>query len=967
MANSIKLQRKDITKSLVIQQKEKLLKEAQKLISHGFWVVPTIGKVSQFPQSNDKPLSFAEFQKIASLKRCDGLGILTNTNTLYMSFDVDFKDATNREKFENEFWLYFQKLSFLHDKIAISESPSGGLHFYIKVEKQSDKAKFFGSLAYNQYSENEKQKSIITGRANTQYCCEFPTPNYKWLFGSHITNLQTLTAFEQSVLLAFFKSVTEDKDREQRLQKEAKKAKSERFEREQKRKNTTSNIETEITVWDDFNEKNTVNLILEKHGFSFVFGKGSKEYYLRSGSASKYSGFVENDLYVNFSDNAGLPLNLKGGSGRKFSAYDLITHFEYKGDYSASFDVLKSDYGRFKLVKNSVNDKIWNGTKDKEKHSKFDLKDNEFISDKLSKSDFKSCGLYSLKGGTGTGKTFFVGTQLDKVLVISRNVTTLENYEKYGFVKFLKSDEKDNFCDIAMNENKITCTYKSFKYLLNTFNISDYKLVFDEAHFLNQSFVNIEKETRFCYEAIERLQHTNTIILMSANDTFLSSQNINFINTYSFKKDSAKRLISIKDNVSIPYLIMTILKDLEAGKKVLINTNRTEKKDISNALKDFFENTNYSLCFFDSTRHGDVNLTDLQHDITVTTNALEAGKDVENANLSVILYSLDYSISASTIIQFLGRARDYKTAKFTLFFANKLKENVTLEHYENLLKSCYLISKQVIEASKTSIAFLRENVSKFVKLEGGFLVTDYFEIDNFIQKNISRSIVSNFDNLSTFLQSFNYSIESFETHEDVEKTPEKTDKLSYSALYKIEVSSIVNDDILEKFETSAKKRFELLSSELDNDKAKTLLNEFNSDAKFKLLVRKLIIETSLNENHKLDKNFTTLYYMILDVLTDFNTSTDIINLLTDIVNKNDANFRNYDLFRSIKKATKIKDDVQKIRCILKTLKEYYSIKKNRVRNGDNTRNCFYKLLKSDLLEGQMMTEKTLKKLKKANY
>lgn len=946
--------RKYTTKSLV-KQTELLLSEAKKLIDNGFWIVPTIGKISQSKNDKNTRLSYSDFEKIVIEKNCNGLGILTNVHTNYLSFDLDTKDASNPQLFERRLLFELENYPTLKSKIKLSQSPSGGYHLYILVDDTSDKKTFIGAFAWSEYRKDEKQKQTVTGRSIGQYCCEFPTPNYKWIIDN---DLQVLTDKDKSDLKTVFSVLNEDKDRQQRQTKELEKRLLKQIELRNKQVFTDYN-NIEVSVWEDFNNKNSVHSILENNGFTFRFSKGTKDYYLRNGSTSKTSGFVENSLYVNFSDNAGLPTKKDGGSGRKFSAFDLTCFWSYGGDYSeCSKDLISKGYGQFKPYEKQQY-KVQKTTSKTSKLNHYTLNENQYISDVLTARMF-DLGLYSIKGGTGTGKTYFVALMFSKCIVVSRNVTTLENYSKYGFTQFLYSQNKDGFSEIQANGiNKITVTYKSFKKLRETLNLDGYVIVFDEAHLLNESYKDVEKETKYCYYSINELSITNTVILMSANVIHFNSSNTTFKSKFYFKKPSVSRSLSVVYNASFEKLKETILKRLQDGKRILLFTNRTEQKILSEVIKTAFPNK--SLYFFDGSKHGQIDLGNLTHDITVTTSALVTGKDVNNSNLSVVFYGIDRTLSVSTIVQFFGRARDYKTATFDLLFEFK-NDNEKYGSYSDsgILTGAYLIAKSTIDASVNDWSFLRENKDRFVtKNKDGKLVVDWFNIDNYLQRQISKHTVLNTDVLSKFLGSHGYSV-TFEvlTDTDVEKQ-EKLSIVSISELYDLELNEIeANKENETEFLTNVYNRFMALQKVgFDRETALNIVNCFKSKMLWKRFIDLLIVECSLTTN---DKAFIKVYNDVLTALNDFLTASQVIENVGRV--KLTKAGKKTELGRIVAKSKRVDDnDIKTARSILKKLRSYYSIEQVK-RNNKH----LFKHSESDYLQGLKPILDNVKNLYKYN-
>jgi|AntRauTorckE5430_2_1112549.scaffolds.fasta_scaffold01882_6 hypothetical protein len=939
MINNLQEHRKDTKNGVknLTKHQSILLSEAKKLHQNGFWIVPTIDKISQCKNDKNNRLSYLDFESIVIQKNCNGLGILTNEQNNYVSFDLDTKDATNPQLFERRLLFELGNYETLKSKIKLSKSPSGGFHLYVAT---TNKNSFIGAFAWSEHSNDNKQKQTITGRSLGQYCCEFPTPRYEWIIDN---DLQELTSQDENDLKTIFSVLNEDKNRFERIAQEQKERFEKQLELRDKKVYTDSGSNVEIAVWDDFNNRNTVGSILIKNGFNFRYTHGDKDYYLRDGSTSKSSGFVENNLYVNFSDNAGLPQKLDGGSGRKFNAFDLVVHFNYNGDYStAAKDLISQGYGKFKIVEKF--NYSGSGTTQTPILNQFILSDNQFIGNVLKGQKF-DIGLYEIKGGTGVGKSRFISENFDKIIVVSRNNTTLENYSIYGFTKFLQSDSKNHFLELQANgTNKIVVTYKSFKNLRGTANLDGYTIVFDEAHLLSESFKEVRIETEYCYNSINELRHTNTVILMSANDIHTHFCQSDFKAKYTFKKPSVKRSVVVVYNASNEHLIETILKRLGEGKKVLLYTNRKEEKYISEVIKTAFQNN--SICFYDATKHGKIDLKNLQNDITVCTSALVTGKDVNNENLSMIFYGIDKRISRSTINQFLGRGRKYKTHSFDVLFEFK-NDNENFGNYSNtsLFIGAYGIAKATIEASVNDWAFLRENKERFVtKDDNGKLIVNWFQIINHVQQQISKHTILNTDVLSNFLGSHGYDV-TIEILTDTEhEKQEKQTIVTPSELYVLELNELCESKEHEtEFLTNVLNRFEALKKVgYDRETALDILNLFRSKMNWIRFVNLIIIERSLTSN---DIEFIKLYNEVLAALDSYYNAEQIIEKLQVLTVSKKA--KKTDLGRLIESAKRTKtNDLKKVRFLLKNLRLHYDFDTKKIDKKSN-----FKIVKTDYLQG----------------
>lgn len=624
------------------------------------------------------------------------------------------------------------------------------------------------------------------------------------------------------------------------------------------------------------------------------------------------------------------------------------------------FNITTNDFCRDWIIENAPKNNLYRvfsdvkDYKDEARTHYFQLDENQYIGNVLNEK-FTN-GLYLIKAGTGTGKTWFVANNFQKVIVISRNVTTLENYSKYGFTQFIFSDNKDGFSELQANgKNKITVTYKSFQKLRETVNLDNYKLVFDEAHLLNESFHDVRSETRYCYNSINDLALSNTVILMSANEIHYNGRDVEYKGKYYFKKPSVVRDCSVKYNGSFFDLKQAIEKRLKANKQVLLFTNRTETKYISQAINEAFQdNTTF---FFDGSKHGRIDLENLQHDITITTSALVTGKDVLNENLAVVFYGLDRQISSSTIVQFFGRARKFLTATFDLIFTFKNdNEKYGSYSYSNLVSGAHTIASATIGASVNDISFLRENKERFVsKTKDGQLIVDWFTIDNHIQQTISKHTILNTDVLSKFLEQHGYQ-PTIDILTDTEQEKEqKSETYSISEMYDLELNEIGegNADTTE-FLTNAYNRFSaLLKVGFDKETAIGICTAYKSKMRFTRFVDLIVVEQSLKTN---DKVFIKVYNDILNAIIDFVTTQQLIEQLSKIpISKAGRKTKLGQLIIRAKKCDV--NDTKNTRSILKNLRSFYDVEQQKAHNQKT-----YKLERSDYLQGLSIISSDIEKL-----
>jgi hypothetical protein len=502
----------------------------------------------------------------------------------------------------------------------------------------------------------------------------------------------------------------------------------------------------------------------------------------------------------------------------------------------------------------------------------YNLLDNQYIGNVPKPPKFE-IGLNYLIAGTGAGKTYFTAQNFEKTVIISRNITTLQNYEQYGFTQFKMENLKDNFMEIG-DGSKITVTYKSLENLLSVLDKTGYTFIFDEYHLLVDSYGQIRKETSFAYDSISDLQKQNTVILSSANNVLLTDSRLKTKSKHIYKKPSVKRFCQVEYNAKYIDLEKTIFEKLAQGKKVLLYTNRKEKKEISEKLKQSFLER-YSMFFFDATKHNNIDLSILENDITVCTKALVTGKDVMNDNIAMIIYCNDYDMKSSTINQFFGRARNYKTASYDLFFTfhpNNLeyeKPNIA-----SLVFGCKNIANCVMEASVNDIAFLHENDKFFVRKIDGKMFENPFAIDNHIETQLSKCTIWNTSNLSDFLKVHGYECTFLYIENKTSEERVATDEIKPSEKYTNEIDEINKGNFDFDFETVAMERVEGLKKLGFSQKESLLFSlQFDTPINWIRFCKILLSETRLGTN---DKQYKKDYEKILDVLSNEMTLNNII-------------------------------------------------------------------------------------------
>jgi Type III restriction enzyme, res subunit/Domain of unknown function (DUF3854) len=457
------------------------------------------------------------------------------------------------------------------------------------------------------------------------------------------------------------------------------------------------------------------------------------------------------------------------------------------------------------------------------------LADNEYLSDMITPENFKNSGLYLIRGGTGIGKTYFVAeikrflSQIKgrNVCVVSANRTTLQNYNQYDFRQFVESKkEKSDFDQTVINifgtNNAYCVTYKSLRNFLTHLgeNVKNWVFVFDEAHQLNAPYSEVKKEYQAAFEAITDLKVNNSVILTSANQIYYKCYKTQAVvseqNSFHFIKPSVRREFKrCLSGATVIDLINEILEAKKEGRKALVYINRKNDKSVFDFIKPFLENAGLTINFFDSTQHGKIDLTELKTDVTFTTSALVAGKDVNTKNLALIFYALD-PFTPNDLVQFFGRGRAWQSHTYSLLLAYTTENN-----FKSLLNERKKIEKATqrsFNEAVTSIEdykndsdfdfndlknlFLTSNLKyKIIEKDGNFY-PNCFEIFADFNKTLGTMIMKNTNLLSEFLQEYGYLNTNFELSsqpKEIKDTTEKIEKERFKTVFLSEIEQVTTE------------------------------------------------------------------------------------------------------------------------------------------------------------------------------
>jgi len=296
------------------------LSKCNKLLDDGFSLI-TIGddKIpnTKWKEQQEIPLSKQDFSKRYNLKTTKGIGIVTGYNYLEC-VDVDLK-VFSTAKEQKDFWTTFTSyledtiLDF-YDKFVITKTKNAGYHILYKTKRVKGNQKLACLKGHTE--------AVIETRGKGGYIFIYE----KFLNRKYYNDINFITDEDYHLLYdvidSFDYKVKETVEMPQ--QKKASKVYS-----------------SNLTPWDDFNNKNTV-LDVVRDDFQIVKQLKDKIIIKRHGATTVHSGYI-------YHDNGCMYLHSTGTiypHEKQISAAVAYTYKNHNGDFTESGkDLYRQGYG----------------------------------------------------------------------------------------------------------------------------------------------------------------------------------------------------------------------------------------------------------------------------------------------------------------------------------------------------------------------------------------------------------------------------------------------------------------------------------------------------------------------------------------------------------------------------------------------------------------------------------------------
>lgn len=297
---------------------------AQKLYESGFSVIP-VGKdkVPTIRWKQNTELLLAPSDKIASSY---GIGIVTGKVSGNLEvIDIDLKYDLTGKLFDDYKALIHSQSPELLKKLVVQKTPTGGYHFIYRAPEVEGNKKLANRHATEaeQSDTKEKIKVLIETRGEGGYFACEPFPDYRVIYGS-LLDVKTITKDEREILLDCAKTFNDV------------------FEPVHVKKEHKEYIASNLTPFDDYNQRGEVLDLLLSQGWKLVLTRGSKNLLLRPGGAGKWSADFDTEkrLFYVFTSSSEFEQQ------KAYNPVQVLCKLNFNGDYSATGKWLRDNgYG----------------------------------------------------------------------------------------------------------------------------------------------------------------------------------------------------------------------------------------------------------------------------------------------------------------------------------------------------------------------------------------------------------------------------------------------------------------------------------------------------------------------------------------------------------------------------------------------------------------------------------------------
>ena len=403
-------------------------------------------------------------------------------------------------------------------------------------------------------------------------------------------------------------------------------------------------------------------------------------------------------------------LGWKGFRAR--TAIAAATYFHFDKDLQQSKKWLSATFKNAKDIYSQMLSMVRNGninhwyTKEAEfvlfpsGKDKYTLKEGEYLSDII---DFDTLNesYYYIQSNTNTGKTEFV-----KNLIRDQYVEIIGSEDLFGNKRYSKVDGRKVIIlqmtkalrdgkkrgiedktygnwDKIVDKEQIHTTLEGFDRNIVGLNLSEYTIVVDESHLLEE-YITIRRD--LTKRVLNYLEKAGKVIFMSATPKsdfkMFPFKKLVFEKTQKQRLDVYQYPLYRKGNgsrIAARYThIIKFIRDLEKrGEKVLVFSNKYQSEWKTYGLDE-------NVTFFNATNIKDVAMLEilnnnrLINNITLATKYMGCGVEIKGEKKVHIVFLLDEGWNFDFIVQTLGRPRDAENIVLHLFYSDYKKWKVGL-------------------------------------------------------------------------------------------------------------------------------------------------------------------------------------------------------------------------------------------------------------------------------------------------
>jgi len=299
-----------------------LLQSAKSYANKGLSVISTDNsKTSIFAwkKYQNNIATESELEQMFNTPKAKGIAVICGAVSGNLEvIDVDCKYGVKWEEYEAKILDAHPEL---YGRLKIIRTVSNGYHLYYRCECIEGNQKLAERPATEDekfINPNVKQFVLIETRGEAGYVIAPPSEGYQPLDSNDIP---IITIEERDLLLSIARSFTQ-------LIENVK----------QPVMPTTG---SDLTVWDDYNMRGDIIVLLEKHGWSVVREDAERYYLLRPGQTSSVtSAVIFKDKRIFYPHTTSTTFQNKG-----YNPFAVYTHLECNGDYKKACRQLSEIYG----------------------------------------------------------------------------------------------------------------------------------------------------------------------------------------------------------------------------------------------------------------------------------------------------------------------------------------------------------------------------------------------------------------------------------------------------------------------------------------------------------------------------------------------------------------------------------------------------------------------------------------------